>query len=109
MNRSCHIVGDGYAVRGNILVDPEVLEAMASAFENTRGELVDKLIKALEAGDKAGDDRRGKRSAAIIVVREKGGYGGLSDKYVDIRVDDHQEPVKELMRIFEIWDLTLFK
>jgi uncharacterized Ntn-hydrolase superfamily protein len=102
-----HIVGDGYAVQGNILVGPEVLEAMASAFENTRGELVDKLIKALEAGDKAGGDRRGKQSAAIIVVREKGGYGGLSDKYVDIRVDDHQEPVKELIRIFEIWDLTL--
>lgn len=102
-----HLVGDGYAVQGNILVGPEVLEAMASAFENTRGELVDKLIKALEAGDKAGGDRRGKQSAAIIVVREKGGYGGLSDKYVDIRVDDHQEPVKELMRIFEIWDLTL--
>lgn len=102
-----HVVGDGYAVQGNILAGPEVLEAMASAFENSGGELVDRLIKALEAGERAGGDRRGKQSAAVIVLREGGGYAGLSDKYVDIRVDDHEEPVKELIRIFELWDLTL--
>lgn len=102
-----HIVGDGFAVQGNILIGPEVLESMARAFETTGGELVDKLLSALEAGDKAGGDRRGKQSAAIIVLREKGGYLGLIDKYVDLRVDDHPEPVKELRRLFEIWELTL--
>ncbi len=102
-----HIVGDGYAVQGNILTGPEVLEEMAKAFETTKGELVDKLLAALEAGDKAGGDRRGKQSAAILVVREKGGYGGYTDKYVDLRVDDHKEPVLELKRLFKIWELTL--
>ena len=102
-----HIVGSGYTVQGNIIAGPEVLEAMAKAFETTKGELVDKLLSALEAGDKAGGDKRGKQSAAIIVLREKGGYLGLIDKYVDLRVDDHPEPVKELRRIFEIWELTL--
>jgi Uncharacterized conserved protein len=80
---------------------------MAKAFESTKGELVDKLLSALEAGDRVGGDKRGKQSAAIIVLREKGGYLGLTDKYVDLRVDDHPEPVKELRRLFEIWDLTL--
>jgi len=102
-----HIVGDGYAVQGNILAGSEVLEEMAKAFERTKGELVDKLLAALEAGDRAGGDRRGKQSAAILVVREKGGYGGYTDKYVDLRVDDHKEPVLELKRLFKIWELTL--
>ncbi|OYT56393.1 MAG: fimbrial assembly protein FimA [Desulfurococcales archaeon ex4484_217_1] len=102
-----HIVGDGYAVQGNILTGPEVLEEMAKAFETTKGELVDKLLAALEAGDRAGGDRRGKQSAAILVVREKGGYGGYTDRYVDLRVDDHKEPVLELKRLFKIWELTL--
>ncbi|MCE4613558.1 MAG: DUF1028 domain-containing protein [Desulfurococcales archaeon] len=102
-----HIVGEGYAVQGNILAGPEVLEEMARAFEATRGELVDKLLAALEAGDRAGGDKRGKQSAAIIVVRERGGYGGYTDKYVDLRVDDHQEPVQELKRIFKIWELIM--
>ena len=102
-----HIVGEGYAVQGNILAGPEVLEAMAKAYETTKGELVDKLLAALEAGDRAGGDRRGKQSAAILVVREGGGYGGYTDKYVDLRVDDHQEPVQELKRIFKIWELIM--
>ncbi|MEM1619201.1 MAG: DUF1028 domain-containing protein [Fervidicoccaceae archaeon] len=102
-----HIVGDGFAVQGNILAGPEVLEAMATAFETSRGELVDRLLRALEAGDRAGGDRRGKQSAAVVVHRRGGGYLGLTDKYVDLRVDDHPEPVAELIRIFEIWDLAL--
>jgi len=102
-----HIIGENYAVQGNILTGPEVLEEMAKTFEQTKGELVDKLLAALEAGDKAGGDRRGKQSAAIIVVREKGGYGGYTDRYVDLRVDDHPEPVQELKRLFKIWELTL--
>ncbi len=107
-----HIVGDGFTVQGNILAGPEVLEAMARAYENTKGELVDKLLAALKAGDQAGGDRRGKQSAAIIVVRPCGGYGGCeegADKYVDLRVDDHPEPVKELERLFRIWELTILE
>lgn len=102
-----HVIGESYVALGNILAGPEVVESMARAFETTKGELVDKLLAALEAGDKAGGDRRGKQSAAIIVVREAGGYGGYTDRYVDLRVDDHPEPIKELKRIFRIWDLTL--
>ena len=107
-----HIVGDGFAVQGNILVGEEVLESMAKAFESTKGELVDKLLAALKAGDDAGGDKRGKQSAAIIVLRPCGGYGGCIegvDKYVDLRVDDHPEPVKELIRLFEIWELTILE
>jgi uncharacterized Ntn-hydrolase superfamily protein len=107
-----HIVGSGYAVQGNILAGEEVLEAMARAFETTRGELVDKLLAALKAGDRAGGDRRGKQSAALIVVRRCGGYGGCEegvDKYVDIRVDDHPDPVNELERIFRLWELTVLE
>jgi len=104
-----HIVGNGYAALGNILAGPEVLEAMAKAFETKRGELVDKLLAALEAGDRAGGDRRGRQSAALLVLRPGGGYLGLSDTYVDIRVDDHPNPVEELKRIFHIWELTLLQ
>jgi uncharacterized Ntn-hydrolase superfamily protein len=107
-----HIVGDGYAVQGNILVGEEVLEAMAKAFETTKGELVDKLLAALKAGDQAGGDKRGKQSAAIIVVRPCGGYGGCLegvDKYVDLRVDDHPDPVNELIRLFKIWEITILE
>lgn len=99
-----HIAGDNFSVQGNILVGPNVLESMASAFRETDGELVDKLIASLEAGEIAGGDRRGKQSAAILVVREKGGYLGESDKYVDLRVDDHPDPIKELKRLFNLLD-----
>lgn len=105
-----HIVGDGYAVQGNILTGEEVLEAMARAYESTRGELVDKLLAALKAGDEAGGDRRGKQSAAVVVVRRCGGYGGCEEgvgKYVDLRVDDHPDPVNELIRLFKIWEITI--
>lgn len=104
-----HVVGSGYAAQGNILAGPEVVEAVAKAFEAQRGELVDKLLAALEAGEKAGGDRRGKQSAALVVLRPRGGYLGLTDVYVDIRVDDHPEPVAELRRIFRIWELTLLQ
>ncbi len=107
-----HIVGEGFAVQGNILAGPEVLEAMAKAYETTGGELVDKLLAALKAGDRAGGDRRGKQSAAIIVVRPCGGYGGCeegADKYVDLRVDDHPDPVVELERLFKIWEITILE
>ncbi|MEM4428409.1 MAG: DUF1028 domain-containing protein [Acidilobaceae archaeon] len=105
-----HIIGENYVVLGNILAGPQVLEAMSKAFENTSGELVDKILSALKAGDAAGGDKRGKQSAAIIVVRPCGGYGGCeegADKYVDLRVDDHSDPVRELERLFKIWEITI--
>lgn len=100
------VIGNNFSVQGNILAGPEVLEAMATAFRETDGDLVDKILASLEAGENAGGDRRGKQSAAILVVREKGGFLGESDKYVDLRVDDHPDPIKELKRLFKIHDST---
>jgi uncharacterized Ntn-hydrolase superfamily protein len=77
---------------------------MAEAFESAEGDLVDRLVVALEAGDRAGGDRRGRQSAALLVVREAGGYGGYTDRYVDLRVDDHPDAVTELLRVFETFD-----
>ncbi len=91
--------GKHFACQGNILKGPEVVDEMAKAFENAKGPLAWRLFGALEAGDKAGGDKRGKQSAAIYVVREKGGYAGMNDRAIDLRVDDHTEPVAELARL----------
>jgi uncharacterized Ntn-hydrolase superfamily protein len=99
--------GPGYACQGNILVGPEVVEEMAGAFERTDGDLIDRVVAALVAGDGAGGDRRGRQSAAIVVVREGGGYGGYTDRYVDLRVDDHPDAVTELVRVFGEYDRTM--
>lgn len=96
--------GPGYACQGNILVGPEVVDGMAKAFGSTEGDLVDRLAAALAAGDRAGGDRRGRQSAALLVVREAGGYGGYTDRYVDLRVDDHPDAVTELLRVFGTYD-----
>jgi uncharacterized Ntn-hydrolase superfamily protein len=97
-----YIVGKGFAVQGNILAGEQVVKAMAKAFQETQGELAERLMAALEAGEQAGGDARGKQSAAILVVRKGAGYGGFDDRYTDLRVDDHPEPVKELRRILTI-------
>ncbi|GBC99138.1 hypothetical protein HRbin17_01659 [bacterium HR17] len=97
-----HIVGKGFAVQGNILAGEQVVKAMAKAFQEAKGELAERLMAALEAGEEAGGDARGKQSAAILVVRKGAGYGGFNDRYIDLRVDDHPEPVKELKRILAI-------
>ncbi len=102
-----HIVGDGYACQGNILAGEGVVSSMAEAFESADGDLIDRLFASLRAGQAAGGDRRGMQSAAILVVREGGGYEGGSDRYVDVRVDDHPSPIEELERIFKIYDVTL--
>ncbi|MBI4605182.1 MAG: DUF1028 domain-containing protein [Planctomycetes bacterium] len=94
--------GDGFAVQGNILVSAATVEAMARAFQEARGELAERLVAALEAGQKAGGDARGRQSAAIAVARRKGGYGGFNDRYVDLRVDDHPDPIAELRRLLEM-------
>jgi uncharacterized Ntn-hydrolase superfamily protein len=104
-----HIVGEGFACQGNILVSEETVQAMARAFEKSAGELSDRLVAALEAGQEAGGDSRGRQSAALLVVREKGGYGGFNDRYVDLRVDDHPTPIQELKRLLELHKLYFFK
>ncbi len=99
-----HKNGFCYAIQGNILVGDTVLKAMETAFIESEGEdLPERLIKALEAGDLAGGDARGRQSAALLVMRKNGGYAGLWDKYVDIRVDDHPDPIPELKRIYALW------
>ena len=94
--------GDGYTCQGNILTGPNVVDAMCEAFENATGELAVKLLAALHAGDRAGGDKRGRQSASVMVVREGGGYGGTIDRAVDLRVDDHPDPVPELKRLFDL-------
>jgi len=97
--------GPGYACQGNVLVSQETVDAMAETFERTEGELARRLVTALDAGQQAGGDSRGKQSAAILIVKENGGYGGFNDKYMDLRVDDHLEPIKELIRLMALFDL----
>lgn len=96
-----HIVGDGFACQGNILV-PGTVEAMAAAYEQARrgpGELADWLVQALAAGQAAGGDSRGRQAAGVMVVRHNGGYGGNNDRYLDLRVDDHPEPIDKLAEL----------
>jgi uncharacterized Ntn-hydrolase superfamily protein len=94
--------GDGYCCQGNILAGPQVVDRMAEAFEGSHGELAVRLLAAIRAGDDAGGDRRGKQSAAVMIVREAGAYGGDLDLAVDLRVDDHSDPVPELERLFSL-------
>jgi uncharacterized Ntn-hydrolase superfamily protein len=100
-----HHVGEGFACQGNILVGQETVDAMAAAFRASKGELSDRLVTALTAGEKAGGDKRGKQASAVYVVRPKGGYGGMNDVLVDLRVDDHPKPVGELRRLLELRNL----
>jgi uncharacterized Ntn-hydrolase superfamily protein len=96
--------GDGYAVQGNILAGPEVVDAMERTWlagATAGGALPERLLATLAAGDEAGGDRRGRQSAALLVVRPDGGYGG-DDTEVDLRVDDHLSPVSELRRLLEL-------
>lgn len=108
--RVCHDwaggrTGDGWAAQGNILTGPEVVDALADAFTGTAGVLSHRLSQALLAADRAGGDRRGRQSAALLVVSEAGGYGGGSDVLVDLRVDDHPDPVPELVRLLDLHEL----
>ncbi len=95
--------GKNYSVQGNILAGREVVDSMADTFENTKGKLADRLISALEAGQEAGGDIRGKQAAALFVVKENAGINGLDDRYIDLRVDDHQSPIKELKRLLQLF------
>ena len=100
------VTGNGYAAQGNILVSEATVTALAETFEQTAGNsLARRLLGSLAAGQAAGGDSRGQQSAALLVVREDGGYMGTSDAVVDLRVDDHETPIEELTRIFELHDL----
>ena len=101
------VSGDGFACQGNILVGEQVIASMADAFGRADGDLVDRLLSALIAGDVVGGDRRGRQSAALLVVRADGGYEGRNDRYVDVRVDDHPQAVSELARVFSVIDHEL--
>ncbi|NWF94998.1 MAG: DUF1028 domain-containing protein [Candidatus Thorarchaeota archaeon] len=102
-----HVIGDGFSCQGNILAGESVVSSMAHAYESTEGDLIDRLFAALKAGQAEGGDRRGMQSAALLVVRKNGGYEGGTDRYVDVRVDDHRSPIEELERVFRIYDMTL--
>jgi uncharacterized Ntn-hydrolase superfamily protein len=97
-----HIVGEGFACQGNILVSEATVQAMAKAFQEATGELAERLVAALAAGQAAGGDRRGQQSAALLVVRAGGSYGGYNDRYIDLRVDDHPHPIDELARLLQL-------
>jgi uncharacterized Ntn-hydrolase superfamily protein len=106
----CHawaggLTGTHYAAQGNILVSGATVEALAKAFEEARGELADRLVAALAAGQAAGGDRRGQQSAAVLVVRPEGGYGGYNDRYLDLRVDDDPAPIERLRALVDLHHL----
>jgi uncharacterized Ntn-hydrolase superfamily protein len=103
-NQGAVVTGHGYTAQGNILVSKETVDAMADAYENTDGELADRLMAALIAGGRAGGDQRGEQSAALLVVRDGAGYDG-QDNFIDISVYDHQTPIAELDRLYRLNNL----
>jgi uncharacterized Ntn-hydrolase superfamily protein len=106
----CHdwaggLTGANYSAQGNILVSSATVEAMARTFEIAQGELADRLVEALAAGQAAGGDRRGQQSASILVVRAEGSYGGYTDRYLDLRVDDDPQPIDRLKALVDLHHL----
>lgn len=101
--------GKSYAIQGNILANGKVVPAMEKAFGKTKGNLPTRLHAALLAGDRAGGDKRGRQSAAIYVAKPKAGYGGYLDRWLDYRVDDHEDPVPRLAELLEMHDLYFGK
>ena len=103
------IAGPSFAAQGNILVGEATITALAETFQQSTGHLWHRLVAALAAAQRAGGDSRGQQSAALLVVRENGGYGGFNDRLLDLRVDDHPHPIDELARILGIWELLFLK
>jgi len=101
-----HIVGKGFSVQGNILTGEQVVRKMADAFRTSKGPLGRRLIAALRAGQEAGGDKRGRQSAALLVVRKGGGYSGYNDRFIDLHVDDHPHPIEELERLYNLHEQT---
>ena len=97
------VCGDGFAIQGNLLAGAQVVAAMEQAWlASVEAPFVDRLMAALLAGDRAGGDRRGRQSSSIHIKREGAGYGGATDQLIDLRVDDHVDPVPELQRLIDI-------
>jgi uncharacterized Ntn-hydrolase superfamily protein len=99
--------GKGYAAQGNILAGPGVVDGIAETFEAGGKPFAELLVACLLAAEAAGGDRRGRQSAALLVVREGGGYGGGNDRLMDIRIDEHEDPVPELARVLDLHRLYL--
>ena len=102
------ITGEHFAAQGNCLAGSGVVDAMASTFREHRGPLAYRLVAALAAGQREGGDKRGQQSAALLVLKPGGGYAGFNDRYVDLRVDDHTQPIDELARLLELHALYHF-
>jgi uncharacterized Ntn-hydrolase superfamily protein len=103
------IAGPNFAAQGNILVGEATIQALAQTFPRASGSLAHRLLESLAAGQRAGGDSRGQQSAALLVVRDQGGYGGFNDRMLDLRVDDHARPIDELTRLLEIHQLLFLK
>jgi uncharacterized Ntn-hydrolase superfamily protein len=106
MDWAGHRTGEDYSAQGNILVGPETVDALVETFTaSARAPLAERLLDCLAAAQKAGGDRRGQQSAALLVVERNAGYAQLSDTLVDLRVDDHSDPIGELRRLYGLHDL----
>jgi uncharacterized Ntn-hydrolase superfamily protein len=102
------IAGEGFAAQGNCLAGAGVVDALAATFASTAGHLSGRLVAALRAAEAAGGDKRGRQSAALVIEKPGGGYGGFNDRYVDLRVDDHPQPIEELARLLDLHQLYFF-
>lgn len=100
-----HKIGKHHSCQGNILVSGKTVSEMSRAFEESEGPLAERMLKAIAAAQQAGGDSRGKQSAAVYVLQEGAGYGSYNDVKVDLRVDDHPEPIEELQRLYELHKL----
>jgi uncharacterized Ntn-hydrolase superfamily protein len=96
------IKGENFCCQGNILAGEDVVKTMATSFQESKGDLGERLVAALQAGQDAGGDSRGMQSAALLIVHDGWGYGGFNDRYRDLRVDDHAEPIQELKRVYDL-------
>jgi uncharacterized Ntn-hydrolase superfamily protein len=103
------VAGPNFAAQGNILVGEATVTALAETFQRETGSLWRRMVAALAAGQRAGGDSRGQQSAALLVVREGGGYGGFNDRMIDLRVDDAAQPIDELVRLLDIHELLFLK
>lgn len=103
------ISGPDFAAQGNILVGEETVKALAGTFKKTEGTLARRLVTALDRAQDAGGDRRGRQSAGLLIVKEKGSYGGYNDKYIDLRVDDDPEPITKLIHLLDLHELYFGK
>ena len=99
------ISGPNFTCQGNILVSEETVSAMAESFQNSDGPLAHRIVQALDAAQNAGGDRRGRQAAALLIVKENGSYGGYNDRKIDLRVDDHPDPIGKLAELLDMHEL----